>query len=324
MDAHVSLEALEKFKKSLTQFNKGLSEEAQKMQWVLNKIYEQLQQKHNELRKKLQMCDDLFSYDHAKRQLDEFERLFAMFCEAGQECLKGFNHQELLAGDREKAIGKIDQKVEVLMEYLSAVGGSSKGESTNSMRVLNQDFTVHGVKNTLTLEDFNKVRGEFNPPLPPRTGDDDPNTIAILRGDDFELKEKNAHGKQEEIMKEVAVNNVSKTHAEVGVLFELYKIRKSKGILGGKAVLYIDKAPCGYCRSKYDLNAIKNMVEQSRLDRLDVYYLDEGKMKEWIVEPDAPFRRMSWSITKEVYEVQRKEYTKILSRERAKERRKKK
>ncbi|TCS96618.1 hypothetical protein [Hazenella coriacea] len=49
MDAHVSLEVLEKFKKSLTQFNKGLSEEAQKMQWVLNKVYEQLQQKHNEL-----------------------------------------------------------------------------------------------------------------------------------------------------------------------------------------------------------------------------------------------------------------------------------
>jgi hypothetical protein len=33
-------------------------------------------------------------------------------------------------------------------------------------------------------------------------------------------------------------------------------------------------------------------AEKLRLDKLHVYYLDEGKMKEWIVEPDPPFKRM--------------------------------
>jgi hypothetical protein len=207
----------------------------------------------------------------------------------------------------------------------SGSGGKNK-EVSNPNPVENSDPNiVNGVKKPpVTLEEFNKIRQEFNPPLPPRKGDDDPNTVAVLRGDGFEFKSKNAHGKQNDITKELAVNNVSKTHAEIGALFELYKIRKSRGALGGEAVLYVDKAPCGYCRSKYDLNAIKNMVEQLRIDKLHVYYLDQGKMKEWVVEPDPPFKRMPWSVTKEEYEIQRKQYTKKLAQERAKERRKKK
>lgn len=73
MDAHVSLEALERFKQLLTQFSKGMSEEAQKMQLILRRTYDQLQQKHYELRRQLQMCRDSVSYDRAKQQLIEFE-----------------------------------------------------------------------------------------------------------------------------------------------------------------------------------------------------------------------------------------------------------
>ncbi|TCS93243.1 hypothetical protein [Hazenella coriacea] len=53
MDAHVSLEALGKFKHLLTEFSKNMSVEAQKMQLHLKKNHDQLQQKHFELKKQL-------------------------------------------------------------------------------------------------------------------------------------------------------------------------------------------------------------------------------------------------------------------------------
>ncbi|WP_165875728.1 hypothetical protein [Hazenella coriacea] len=97
-----------------------MSVEAQKMQQHLKKTHQQLEQKHYELRRKLQMCQDPISQERAKQQLMEFERLFAGFCQAAQECIKGFQQQELMAANRGKAVVKIDQKVGVLKAYLGS------------------------------------------------------------------------------------------------------------------------------------------------------------------------------------------------------------
>ncbi|TCS95888.1 hypothetical protein [Hazenella coriacea] len=130
MDAHVSLEALKRFKQLLTRFSTDMRVEAQKMQLHLTKTHQQLEQKHFELKRKLQMCPDQISYERARQELIEFERLFAAFCQAAQECIKGFQQQELMAANRQKAVTTIDRKVGVLKEYLGASGAKNQSETT--------------------------------------------------------------------------------------------------------------------------------------------------------------------------------------------------
>ncbi|WP_131923222.1 hypothetical protein [Hazenella coriacea] len=150
MDANVSLEALEKFKKSLTQFSKDMSEEAQKTKLLLKKVHNQLENKHLEFRRKLQMTQDPVLYHRAKQQLDEFERLYFMFCEVANECIKGFNHQELMVGNREKTVVNINRKVEVLAQYLSIV--STKNGMDNHLS--KEEFTTKATNNTIKRDEL--------------------------------------------------------------------------------------------------------------------------------------------------------------------------
>ncbi|TCS96764.1 hypothetical protein [Hazenella coriacea] len=155
MDAHVSLEALEKFKRTLTQFSQNMSVEAQKMQLHLKKTHEQLQQKHFKLKRQLQMYQDPVSYERAKQQLVEFERLFAGFCQAAQECIKGFQQQELMAANRQKAVVTIDRKVGVLKEYL---GSGAREHGKNQMSL--EENTSKGIDNVSVNRNNNLYRGD--------------------------------------------------------------------------------------------------------------------------------------------------------------------
>ncbi|TCS93244.1 nucleic acid/nucleotide deaminase domain-containing protein [Hazenella coriacea] len=86
------------------------------------------------------MCQDPVSYEQARRQLAEFERLFAGFCQAAQECIKGFQQQELMAAKQGKAVVSIDRKVGVLREYLGA-RSSGNGVITKEVKQVEEDLS---------------------------------------------------------------------------------------------------------------------------------------------------------------------------------------
>ncbi|MGF7086570.1 hypothetical protein JOD24_000399 [Kroppenstedtia sanguinis] len=145
-----------------------------------------------------------------------------------------------------------------------------------------------------TFDEVAEARKKFGLPL--RSGDDDPYTVAIARGDGYEFASKNAHGNDKEISKNLYMNAVSPTHAEADVMYSLFLKRKAKGIVGGKAVITVDKKPCGFCKG-----ALVNMVEQSRLDELQVIYIENGKKVTQTFYPKKGFERLPWSVPRDKY-----------------------
>ncbi|MFD1407922.1 hypothetical protein ACFQ49_07110, partial [Kroppenstedtia eburnea] len=145
-----------------------------------------------------------------------------------------------------------------------------------------------------SFDEVAEARKKFG--LPPRSGDDDPYTVAIVRGDGHEFVSKNAHGNDKKISKQLYMNAVSPTHAEADAMYSLYLKRKTEGVIGGKAVITVDKKPCGFCKG-----ALVNMVEQSRLDELQVIYIENGKKVTQIFRPKKGFERLPWSITRDKY-----------------------
>ncbi|BCU80335.1 hypothetical protein JIR001_01180 [Polycladomyces abyssicola] len=147
---------------------------------------------------------------------------------------------------------------------------------------------VGGVKRPpVDLGQFNIVRKHFN--IPPRTGDNDKWTVAVLRMDGREYWSKNGKWKQkapgvepnfkskeeyDKIRKLLGTNSESAGHAEGMAFYQALLYRQQKGITGGKAVLYVDKVPCGFCKR----SGIKPLMRAVGLDELDLYYLEGGKM----------------------------------------------
>ncbi|TCS96871.1 hypothetical protein [Hazenella coriacea] len=160
MDANVNLQSLGRFKKTLTSFNSSMNEESHKTKLYLKRVHAQMEQKHYELKRNLQMCRDQTSYDRMKQQLIEFERLFARFCEAASECIKAFNHQEQILGSNEKSIVIIDQKTEVLRQYLSNVSindGSLSEYKPSNTKIDIQKLGTGEVGNFRNVRDVNDL-----------------------------------------------------------------------------------------------------------------------------------------------------------------------
>lgn len=165
-------------------------------------------------------------------------------------------------------------------------GGSSSAKDVTAAE--KDPNIVNGVKKPpVGLDYFNQVREHFN--IPARTGDDDDWTVAVLRIDGREYWSKNGKWKQKapgvepnfkdreeyaQVRKLLGTNNESAGHAEGMAFYKALLDRQKEGITGGKAVLYVDKIPCGFCRR----SGIKPLMKAVNLDELDLYYLENNKM----------------------------------------------
>jgi len=66
-----------------------------------------------------------------------------------------------------------------------------------------------------------------------------------------------------------SVNAISRTHAEIDALAQLYHDRELTGITGGNAVMLVDRPPCPACGIN---GGIRSAVQATGLDSLVIYY----------------------------------------------------
>jgi hypothetical protein len=108
--------------------------------------------------------------------------------------------------------------------------------------------------------------------MPPRSlNPDDKQTFAILKADGKEYWGINGR-------KPIAiqVNAISRDHAEIDALNQLFLDRQASGIRGGNAILLVDRPPCPACGTN---GGIRSGVRAAWLDELKVIFgpgLDSG------------------------------------------------
>jgi hypothetical protein len=164
------------------------------------------------------------------------------------------------------------------------------------------------IKNELNLDYVSKVRKKLG--IPP-VGDDlrlvnegvlrSEQTVAVLQSDGVEIWGRNAWGPDvkngyKEMRDEwftkrspgnFGTNANTRYHAEGDAFWHLYKYRKEHKILGGKAVMAVDRKLCRYCDQS---KGVQQMVEEVGLDELKVITPDGVR----IIKPDPARRRASW------------------------------
>jgi RHS repeat-associated protein len=90
-------------------------------------------------------------------------------------------------------------------------------------------------------------------------------TVAILEADGMEIWGMSAHGQDVSF----PVNSISRTHAEIDALHQLYQHRAAAGVTGGRATMYVDRAPCLACGQN---QGIRSGVRAVGLESLQVIY----------------------------------------------------
>ncbi|MCH5586344.1 hypothetical protein MK805_15480 [Shimazuella sp. AN120528] len=170
----------------------------------------------------------------------------------------------------------------------------------------------HPVKNQLDLKYVAKLRKELGIPS---IGDDlrlkkegvlkAEQTVAVLQSNGVEIWGRNGWGVDvengyKEMLTEwfkkrskgsFGTNANTRFHAEGDVFWHLYKFRKANKLLGGKAVLAVDRSLCRYCDQS---KGVQQMVEEVGLDELKVITPDGIR----IIKPEPSRRRTSWEVVR--------------------------
>lgn len=93
---------------------------------------------------------------------------------------------------------------------------------------------------------------------------DDGQTLAILQADGKEFWGTNGRKSIS-----IQVNAISKDHAEIDALNQLYIDRQTSGVTGGQGVMWVDRPPCSACGIN---GGIRSAVRAVGLDALEVYF----------------------------------------------------
>jgi RHS repeat-associated protein len=113
------------------------------------------------------------------------------------------------------------------------------------------------------LDDAAQARQRLG--LPPRSlSPDDSYTVAVLKADKQEFVGVNGRKTID-----FPVNAISRDHAEIDALNQLYGARQSSGITGGTATMVVDRIPCSACNQ---FGGIRSGVEATGLDLLQVIH----------------------------------------------------
>jgi hypothetical protein len=116
------------------------------------------------------------------------------------------------------------------------------------------------------LNELSDVRNEKG--LDPRQSPKD-KTVATLYTDGNRYS-----GVSGEKLIQFKVNAISRSHAEIDVLNQLYRDRLETGVTRGDATMFVDLEPCGACSTS---GGIRSGVEATGLDSLKIYY-PQGEM----------------------------------------------
>lgn len=137
-------------------------------------------------------------------------------------------------------------------------------------------------------------------------------TVAVLEADDIQIWGRNGwsngertsyeemlkswskgakRGRNGKIRDKWATNNMTYTHAEGNVFWNLYKYRQEKGILDGKATLVVDRPFCRACGTNL---GVQNLLEEVGLSELKVITPDHPQGI--IFKPRPGRKRETWDI----------------------------
>ena len=114
----------------------------------------------------------------------------------------------------------------------------------------------NGAKTAQLREELGMPARSLNP--------DDGQTLAILQTDGKEFWGINGRKSIS-----IEVNAISKDHAEIDALNQLYIDRQASGITGGQGVMWVDRPPCAACGIN---GGIRSAVQATVLDALEVIY----------------------------------------------------
>ncbi len=128
-------------------------------------------------------------------------------------------------------------------DYSDENGGNGKSNGSGEAREVSGVFAADAGDGGLPPPEDELAQGREELGMPPRSLDpDDKQTFAILKADDKEYWGINGR-------KPIAiqVNAISRDHAEIDALNQLFLDRRASGIRGGNAVLLVDRPPCPAC-----------------------------------------------------------------------------
>jgi hypothetical protein len=138
MSVRVTINALDNFRRILIRFSASMRRESKRTKHLLNQVQESLERTHQELKHHIDLCEEkvenarndeengdnyyraLRALEEAKHRLTEFNRLCSEYRSSAGNCMKQFNRQETMSGEREKVKANIDRKIEVLSQYLGS------------------------------------------------------------------------------------------------------------------------------------------------------------------------------------------------------------